>query len=275
MWIQRVVAGSGLVLCLAGTPLLRAIDVDLSFTPVSQVVSVGDTVDVQLVASSAGLISQGVVAIDAILDWDPSVIQLQEIVGGGGVPWFVSDFLADPSGINDDLTDGDALYTALASPGMPVMVPPTPGVVVATFRFVAVAESPGTEVGLLPTLGDFGMTQVLFLFAEDVTGDTSGIATVVVGSAGIGFMRGDANHDGTLNIADAIWILNYLFQDAAVPPCFDASDANDDGGVDIGDAIYVISWQFSRGPQPPAPFLACGPDPTMDSLDCAVYDFCP
>lgn len=275
MWIRRTVAWSALWLCLAGAPVLPAIEVDLSFAPVSQVVSVGDTVDVQLVASAAGLISQGVVAIDAILSWDPAVIELQEIVSGGGYPWFVSDFLADPGGINDDLADGDALYTALASPGSPAMVPPTPGIVVATFRFVAVADSPGTDVSLLSTLGAFGRTQVLFLFAEDVTGDTSGVATIVVGSAGAGFMRGDANNDGTLNIADSIWVLNYLFQDAEVPPCLDASDANDDGGVDIGDAIYIISWQFSRGPQPPAPFLSCGPDPTMDSLDCAVYDFCP
>lgn len=276
-----VVNVAHLTLCLLAFLLLglaeesTAVDVDLSFLPPAQVVEVGETVDIQLVATSAGLISQGVVALDAILLWDPSVLELQEIVSGGGFPWFVSDFLTDPGGLNDDLTDGDALYTALTAPGTPVLVPPDPGLVVATFRFLALQDTSETEISLGATLGEFARTQVLFLFAEDITGDTSSVATVTIGGSSPGFQRGDANNDGTLNIADAVWVLNYLFQDQPAPPCLDAGDANDDSGVDIGDAIYIISWQFSRGPEPPSPFMSCGPDPTMDTLDCALYSHCP
>ena len=83
------------------------------------------------------------------------------------------------------------------------------------------------------------------------------------------FIRGDTNDDGQNNIADAIWILNETFRMGPVTACQDAADANDDGDVDpIVDAAYIIAYQFESGPQLPAPFGACGEDPTADALDC-------
>jgi hypothetical protein len=48
----------------------------------------------------------------------------------------------------------------------------------------------------------------------------------------------------------------------------DSADANDEGDVDLADAVYLLSYLFAHGPLPPPPFLACGEDPTDDSLDC-------
>lgn len=95
------------------------------------------------------------------------------------------------------------------------------------------------------------------------------------------FKRGDANVDGGLNIADAVYILSNLFPPAGGPPglsCQDSADANDDGGLNIADAIALLGNLFpTGGPAPlPAPFGACGPDPTdADPLDCASYPPCP
>ncbi|MGA1781395.1 MAG: plastocyanin/azurin family copper-binding protein [Planctomycetota bacterium] len=82
------------------------------------------------------------------------------------------------------------------------------------------------------------------------------------------FLRGDANEDGVVEIADPIALLGVLFQGAAPSPCLDASDANDDGSVNIADAIHLLSYLFSQGAMPPAPFPAPGPDRTEDPLRC-------
>ena len=88
------------------------------------------------------------------------------------------------------------------------------------------------------------------------------------------FTRGDDNGDGTIDVADPVYNLSYQFSNGPTL-CLDAQDTNDDGAVDIGDPVYNLSYQFSSGPIPPAPFGACGVDPTADALDCAGTVVCP
>ncbi|MFN0060379.1 MAG: FG-GAP-like repeat-containing protein [Planctomycetota bacterium] len=83
------------------------------------------------------------------------------------------------------------------------------------------------------------------------------------------FRRGDANQDATVNIADAISILGYLFSGGLSPACFDVADANDDGTVNIADGITLLAYLFSgSGPTPAPGPITCGPDPTSDALPC-------
>ncbi|MGE3164976.1 MAG: hypothetical protein AB7O52_08720 [Planctomycetota bacterium] len=93
------------------------------------------------------------------------------------------------------------------------------------------------------------------------------------------FKRGDCNNDNSFNIADAITILGFLFPQGTPPAlaCRDACDANDDGNLNIADAVTKLGNLFPSGPPTPlpAPFMACGEDPTMDSLDCTGYMHCP
>ncbi len=81
-------------------------------------------------------------------------------------------------------------------------------------------------------------------------------------------VRCDANNDLTVNIADSVFILNYLFQDGPFPSCFDQADCNDDGSVNLADTIYLNQYQFTEGPPPPAPFPDPGFDPTDDNIGC-------
>ncbi len=82
------------------------------------------------------------------------------------------------------------------------------------------------------------------------------------------FLRGDCNADGTINLADPIYNLGYMF--GKVPSiCLDAQDTNDDGNVDIADIIYSLRYLFANGPSPPEPFPDCGGDVTPDEMDCA------
>lgn len=91
---------------------------------------------------------------------------------------------------------------------------------------------------------------------------------------GEGFSRGDANADGNLNIADAVFVLGYLFGSAERPSCVDAADANDDGETNIADAITMLGHLFGGAGPLPDPFGACGTDPTGDALVCAAFPPC-
>jgi len=64
------------------------------------------------------------------------------------------------------------------------------------------------------------------------------------------FIRGDANGDGVINIADVMYLVNYLFMDGPPPPAVKAGDANCDEVVDIGDVVYLVNYLFVDGPEP-------------------------
>lgn len=81
------------------------------------------------------------------------------------------------------------------------------------------------------------------------------------------FIRGDANLSNTIDLADAITVLDNLFA-GGVLNCLDAADCNDDGTVDIGDPIFLLDLLFSTGPNPVAPYPELGLDPTFDFLTC-------
>jgi hypothetical protein len=90
------------------------------------------------------------------------------------------------------------------------------------------------------------------------------------------FVRGNANGDRRVDIADAVWIINEIFRRGPASPCPDAADANDDGVEDVSDALFVIRYQFVGGPRPSAPFPSCGRDASDDRLGCLVASLgCP
>ncbi len=86
----------------------------------------------------------------------------------------------------------------------------------------------------------------------------------------IPFLRGDANEDGLVDLADAISSLEYLFLDAGPMSCLDALDVNDDGETNIADPIALVFYLFGGGTPPANPFLNTGKDPTSDELHCYI-----
>ena len=67
------------------------------------------------------------------------------------------------------------------------------------------------------------------------------------------FGCGDANGDQSVNLADAGFIVNYIFYDGeeANPP--QAGDANGDQSCNLGDAGYIINYIFYDGGAPVCP----------------------
>ncbi len=90
------------------------------------------------------------------------------------------------------------------------------------------------------------------------------------------FIRGDVNVDDSVNIADAVTVLSYLFGGLDIS-CQDAADTNDDGSINIADAVKLLSYLFAGGDALPPPFDSCGVDPEpqgSDGLGCDSYEFC-
>jgi hypothetical protein len=81
------------------------------------------------------------------------------------------------------------------------------------------------------------------------------------------FRRGDANGSGTVDLTDAIGVLEALFLGGGPLSCEDAADADDDGAVNITDPIGILGHLFLGGGPLPAPGTdSCGRDPTPDGL---------
>ena len=80
------------------------------------------------------------------------------------------------------------------------------------------------------------------------------------------FQRGDCNSDDKVDLADASTIIASQFQGLPIL-CADACDGNDDGLINLADSVYVMNWLFKFGPTPPDPGpFDNGPDPTDDEL---------
>ena len=82
------------------------------------------------------------------------------------------------------------------------------------------------------------------------------------------FIRGDANGNNGVDIADAVKILLHLFKGAATN-CQDALDADDNEQINITDAVHLLQFLLNRGPAIPAPYPAAGTDPSGAALGCS------
>ena len=90
----------------------------------------------------------------------------------------------------------------------------------------------------------------------------------------------------SVDIADAAAVVSFLFLTGTWkfnPMCLDACDCNDDGRVDLADAVCILQYLFQFGRFPPAPGPGIdmngnpapdGPDPTEDKLDCEGGNQC-
>ncbi|UCB53467.1 MAG: dockerin type I repeat-containing protein [Candidatus Zixiibacteriota bacterium] len=61
---------------------------------------------------------------------------------------------------------------------------------------------------------------------------------------------GDANGDGVINIADVMYMVNYLYRGGPYPASFEAGDANCDGTHGILDVLILVNYLY-KGGRPP------------------------
>jgi len=63
-------------------------------------------------------------------------------------------------------------------------------------------------------------------------------------------MAGDVNSDGDINVADAVYLINYIFKGGPAPKRTSEADVDCDGDINISDAVYIINYVFKGGPPP-------------------------
>jgi uncharacterized delta-60 repeat protein len=64
------------------------------------------------------------------------------------------------------------------------------------------------------------------------------------------FLRGDANGDGVVNVADIVYVVNFLYRGGDPPVSVEAGDANCDGIVNVADVVYLVNYLYKGGPPP-------------------------
>ena len=89
-----------------------------------------------------------------------------------------------------------------------------------------------------------GGPDVLQVVAEDqFSADTQMVSLYI-------YICGDANGNEEVSISDAVYLVNYLFNNDPAPQPREAGDANCDGEVTIADVVYIINYLFRNGPPP-------------------------
>ncbi|HDL02827.1 MAG TPA: hypothetical protein ENH25_01700, partial [candidate division Zixibacteria bacterium] len=64
------------------------------------------------------------------------------------------------------------------------------------------------------------------------------------------WLCGDVNNDGSINILDITYIINYLYKGGPAPIFPEASDVDNSGSINILDISYIISYLYKGGPEP-------------------------
>jgi hypothetical protein len=76
------------------------------------------------------------------------------------------------------------------------------------------------------------------------------LAVPVTMTVGMPYPMGDANGDETVDIGDAVFLINFIFGSGPAPESSDAADANCDDFINVGDVVHIIAYTFRDGPDP-------------------------
>jgi hypothetical protein len=80
---------------------------------------------------------------------------------------------------------------------------------------------------------------------EDTDGDNIGDAC--------DYICGDIDGNGSLplDVADLVYLVDYMFNSGSEPPAMQAADLDGSGGlIDISDLVYFVDYMFHDGPPP-------------------------
>ena len=137
-----------------------------------------------------------------------------------------------------DPDPGDILTITKDGPGDLTTVPhPTPDT--GFYRWETTADD---------TLGS---PYTIIFYVDDGTGfsDTEGVFIDVIPYIPPP-REGDLNRDGTVDVVDVVYAVNYLFEDGPPPDPPPAGDVDGDCYTTLADIVYLINYVFKLGPAP-------------------------
>jgi len=104
------------------------------------------------------------------------------------------------------------------------------------------------EASAIAVDGSYGVYVTGYSWGDTTAGD---YATIKYAQPH--FLRGDANGDGVINVADVVYIVNFLYRGGDPPDPTDAGDANCDGIVNVADVVYLVNYLYRGGDPPGCP----------------------
>lgn len=119
-------------------------------------------------------------------------------------------------------------------------------------------------------LGSPAVPLVISLDGESVSPQTIDGELFVMGVPLPPYLAGDMNSDGDVDISDPLYLALALFGDGDEElACEIAADLNDDEAVTIADAVALIDYLFQGGEPPADPYPDCAFfDSEVDPLSC-------
>ncbi len=239
------ILGLGVATAVSAAFLTPALgNVDLDWAPQPRTVAAGVNFEIGLWATTDNGGFQTISAMDVIVSWDSTRVQLLGVNNDGPYNWLQSGFPPDTAldGLNNSFLDGNAKYTALSSFGSSALATGA-GLHVTTFQFVALTETNLSHIVIEPTMGNFSITRVFGADApnQNVTGLLFDAAVSVIPPA-------DCDGDGDLDLSEHAR-LQVCFTGTMSPSetpsyptdpalCCASFDYDDDGDIDLDDAAF-------------------------------------
>ena len=99
-----------------------------------------------------------------------------------------------------------------------------------------------------PDLADLWTTKEVRFIVSDPGGLTD---TVITYYTIVSSKRGDSDANGTYNVYDIVFLVNYLFRGGEEPYPLESGDADMNGSIEVADVVYMINFLYFSGPRPP------------------------
>jgi hypothetical protein len=100
----------------------------------------------------------------------------------------------------------------------------------------------------IPYYAGMNLTDVLKLVSTSLSNPM--VKDSALFSITVKYLRGDANGDTSISVADVVYIISYLFKGGPAPQYYDSGDVNCDGLISVSDVVYLISYLFKLGNPP-------------------------
>ncbi len=110
-----------------------------------------------------------------------------------------------------------------------------------------------TGLGTSSTIGLFDLNCDGYPIYDGNTPATR-FGTAPINTSGtVTYKPGDAERDNKVNLADIMYMVNYIFKGGSGPKPGDAGDANCDTNLTLPDITYLVNYVFKGGPPPCIP----------------------
>lgn len=77
------------------------------------------------------------------------------------------------------------------------------------------------------------------------------LASLVTVARDIGYKMGDLTWDGTIDLVDVLYLINYLYRNGPAPDPLEIGDVTCGGEITLDDVIFLINYLYKGGPAPP------------------------